>query len=238
VPRVPDAIDLQVGRNVASVVPEGATLQFGPGGVADGVLAALDKPVQIRSGLVSDAVADLDERGLLRGTATAGYAWGRDPVRRLAAAGKLSLLPLEETHDLTKLSNLERFVGCNTALQVGLDGSVNVEMVNGRWVAGIGGHADYCAAAARSVGGLSIIAVRSTTRRGRSTIVVRVEVTSTPRCDVDMVVTEHGVADLRHADDAERARRLIEIAAPEHRSGLAAAVEGGRDQSQPGVSSR
>lgn len=227
VPRPPDEVDRQVGRHVASVLPSGATLQVGPGGVADAVLESLDQPVRIASGLVSDAVAALDERGLLVGRAEAGYAWGGAPLKRLSEAGKLVLLPIEQTHDLTALSARERFVACNTALEVGLDGSVNVEIAGGRRVAGIGGHADFATAAARSPGGLSIIALRSTTKKGRSTIVPRVAVVSTPRCDVDMVVTEHGVADLRRVDDAERAGRLISIAAPEHRERLSQAASPG-----------
>jgi acyl-CoA hydrolase len=71
---------------------------------------------------------------------------------------------------------------------------------------------------------MSIIALRSTTKSGRSTIVSQVAVVSTPRCDVDVVVTEHGVADLRGVDDAERADRLIAIAAPQHRHALSEAV--------------
>jgi acyl-CoA hydrolase len=225
VPRAPDAVDLRIARNVTSVLPEEPTLQLGPGGVADAIVAALDQPVRIWSGLVTDAVAAIDERGLLLDAATASYVWGGRPVARLAADGKLRLLPVEETHDLTMLSGLERFVGCNTALQIGLDGSVNVERVGGRWVAGIGGHADFCAAAARSAGGLSVIALRSTTRNGASTIVPQVEVTSTPRCDVEVVVTEQGIADLRGVDDAERARRIAQVAAPEHRASLRAAAK-------------
>ncbi|MDE3205015.1 MAG: acetyl-CoA hydrolase [Acidobacteriota bacterium] len=225
-PRRPDDIDALVGRQVASVLPEGATLQVGPGGIADGVLAAIDRPISIASGLVSDAVAELDRRGLLVGAAEAAYAWGGAPLHRLAAEGKLVLRPVEETHDLTRISARPRFVACNTALQVGLDGSVNVEIVSGRRVAGIGGHADFATAAVRSPGGLSVIALRSTTRRGASTIVGQVEVVSTPRCDVDMVVTEHGVADLRGADDGERAARLIAVAAPEHRRALGAISAG------------
>jgi acyl-CoA hydrolase len=223
-PRRPDVIDFEIGRHVASILPDGATIQVGPGGVADAVLASVGRPVHIWSGLVSDAVADLDDRGLLLGMATAAYAWGGEPIRRLAAAGKLSLKPIEQTHDLTKLSALERFVGCNTALQVGLDGSVNVERVGGRWVAGIGGHADFCAAAARSVDGLSVIALRSSARGGASTIVPTVEVVSTPRCDVDVVVTEHGIADLRAASEEEKAQRLAAIAAPSHRAWLGAVI--------------
>jgi acyl-CoA hydrolase len=220
VPRAPDAVDHQIGRNVVATLPDKPTLQFGPGGVAGAIVAALDRPVRVWSGLVTDAVAALDQRGLLLGAATAAYVWGGRPMARLAADGKLRLLPVEETHDLTMLSGFERFVACNTALQIGLDGSVNVERVRGRWVAGIGGHADFCAAAARSIGGLSVIALRSTTRGGASTIVPQVEVTSTPRCDVEVVVTEHGIADLRGVDDAVRARRIAQVAAPQHRASL------------------
>lgn len=220
VPRGPDATDLEIGRHVVAALPDDPTLQLGPGGVAEGIVASLDRPVGIWSGLVTDAMADLADRGLLRGQVTAAYAWGGAPVTRLARGGRLRLVPLEETHDLTRVSALERFVACNTALQVGLDGSVNVERVGGRVVAGVGGHPDFAAAAARSPGGLSVIALRSTTRRGESTIVPRLDVVSTPRCDVDMVVTEHGVADLRDADDAERARRIAAVAAPVHRASL------------------
>ena len=88
-------------------------------------------------------------------------------------------------------------------------------------MAGIGGHADFCAAAARSANGLSIVALPAT-RRGRSTIVTAVERVSTPGTDVGVVVTEHGVADLRGADDDERRRRLAAVAAPEFRDELTA----------------
>jgi len=219
-PRPPAAVDHRIAAHVVGLLPDEPTLQFGPGGVAEAILAALDRPVRIWSGLVTDAVATLHDRGLLLGPATAAYAWGGPALAALAAAGQLVLRPLEETHDLTRISGVERFVGCNTGLQVGLDGSVNVERVGGRLVAGVGGHADFCTAAARSVGGLSIIALPSTTRRGASTIVAHVETTSTARCDVEVVVTEHGVADLRGVDDVERARRLVAVAAPEHRPQL------------------
>jgi acyl-CoA hydrolase len=223
-PRRPDEVDRQVGRHVAGLLPSDATLQVGPGGIADGVLESIDKPVRIASGLVSDAVAGLAERGLLIGRAEAGYAWGGSALKRLAADGRLALLPVEETHDLTAISARERFVACNTAVEVGLDGAVNVEVAGGRRIAGIGGHADFATAAARSPGGMSVIALRATTRSGRSTIVDRVQVVSTPRCDVDVVVTEFGVADLRGADDFQRAEALISVAAPEHRQELARAL--------------
>jgi acyl-CoA hydrolase len=175
----------------------------------------------------------LARRGLLVGPLTAAYAWGGQAIAELACAGQLCLRPVEETHDLSRVSAINRFVGCNTALQVGLDGSVNVESVGGRIVAGIGGHADYCAAATRSIGGLSVIALRSVGPSGVSTIVPQVDVVSTPRCDVEFVVTEHGVADLRGVGDAERARRIIEVAGPLHRPWLH--HELGRRAANPGM---
>lgn len=218
--RVADEIDLAIGATVASLLPDEPTLQFGPGGIGEGIARSLSKPVRIWSGLVTDAMAELHGRGLLLDPAVAAYSWGGQPIARLAAAGMLRLVSSTVTHDLTALSAIPRFVGCNTALQVGLDGAVNVERVGDRIVAAIGGHADFCAGASRSVGGLSIIALRSTTRSGASTIVPRVDVVSTARSDVDVVVTEHGVADLRGVGDTERARRLIGVTARQYRDEL------------------
>jgi acyl-CoA hydrolase len=175
--------------------------------------------VRIRSGLVTDALVGLDRRGLLLDRAEAAYAFGGDDLAALSAAGRLRLVPSDQTHDIERLAAFEQFTAVNSALEVGLDGSVNVEILEGRPVAGIGGHADFCAAAARSAGGLSIVALTAT-RRGRSAIVPAVEKVSTPGADVHVVVTEYGVADLREADTAERRRRLAGVAAPEFRESL------------------
>ncbi len=220
-PRACDDVDLAIGRRVAALLPDDATIQLGPGGIAEAIVAGIERPVRVFSGLLTESTAVLAQRGLLAGTAVAGYVWGDDAIVDLARAGRLRLEPVETTHDVSGVGAIERFVACNTALQVGLDGAVNVERVGTRVVAGIGGHADFCAAASRSRGGMSVIALRSTDRRGNSTIVPRVDVVSTPRCDVDLVVTEHGVADLRDRTDDERAARMVAVAAPQHRAGLA-----------------
>jgi len=219
--RTPDEVDRRIGARVAALVPADSTLQFGPGGIGEAIVSAIDRPVRIWSGLVTDAVAQLHADGHLAGPALTSYTWGSAALRALAAAGMLHLRPCEITHDLTAISATPRFVACNTALQVGLDGSVNVERVGGRVIAAIGGHADFCVGASRSAGGASIIALRSTTQRGDSTIVPAVEVVSTARSDVQFVVTEYGTADLRSAGTAERAARLIDVAAPQHRAQLA-----------------
>jgi len=222
--RPADDIDLRIGSLVASLLPEDPTLQFGPGGIGEGIARSLDRPVAIRSGLVTDSMAEIHDRGLLLEPVVAAYAWGGEPIRRLAGSGMLRLTSCTETHDLTSLSSTPRLVGCNTALQVGLDGAVNVERIGGRIIAAVGGHSDFCAGASRSPGGLSIIAVRSLTALGESTIVPTVDQVSTQRSDVDLLVTEHGVADLRWIGDRERAERIIAVAAPEHRAHLRAAM--------------
>jgi acyl-CoA hydrolase len=117
------------------------------------------------------------------------------------------LHPIEFTHDPGRLSASPLFA-VNTAVEIDTDGQINVEGTERAVVGGIGGHHDYAAAAARSVGGLSIIAV-TTTHRGRSTLVERLSrPVSTPSHDVDIVVTEHGIADLRGLDRPERTEAL------------------------------
>jgi acyl-CoA hydrolase len=172
-------------------------------------------------------MAGLHQRGLLLEPVVAAYAWGGEPIADLARAGMLRLCSSTVTHDISRLSDMARLIGCNTALQVGLEGAVNVERVGSRVIAAAGGHADFCLGASRSIGGLAVIAVRSTAADGSSTIVPTVDVVSTARADVQVVVTEHGIADLRGLVDRDRAQRLIAIAAPQHRQYLQRHIEAG-----------
>ncbi|HVA84911.1 MAG TPA: acetyl-CoA hydrolase/transferase C-terminal domain-containing protein [Candidatus Saccharimonadales bacterium] len=214
-----DPVDAAIGARIAELVPAGGTVQYGPGVIGDSAIRALAVRVRVHSGMITDAVADLAARGLLVGAATAAYLLGGVPVRDLAEAGLVNLRGVEETHHPGRLAALERFVALNTALSVGLDGAVNVEQARGEQVGGVGGHPDFCAAATASPGGLSIIGLRSS-RGGRSSIVSAASPVTTARSDVDIVVTEHGVADLRGLDDRRRAAALIAIADPAFREQL------------------
>jgi acyl-CoA hydrolase len=209
----------QIGRLVAGLIPDDATVQWGPGAVGASVVAALDRPVAVHSGLVTEELVELENRGLLARPAVAGYLWGGVELAQMVASGRLLLRDISETHDLSAISAIPRFVAINTALQVGLDGAANVETVGGRVVSGPGGHPDFAAGASRSAGGISVVALPATAG-GRSNIVARPDVVSTPRADVDVVVTEYGIADLRGATVGERRERMAAIAAPEHRAEL------------------
>jgi hypothetical protein len=205
----PKAEHEEIARCVALLVPAGARLQVGPGPVGDSLLRLLTVPVTIDSGLLSDAVAVLAGRGLLIGEPVATYLAG-GPRLYAWADGRRVLHPIEYTHDLGRLS-AGPFIAVNTAVEIDLDGAVNVEGTATAVLGGIGGHADYAAAAARSVGGLSVIAV-TTRHNGQPTLVSQLSrPVSTPSQDVDVVVTERGAADLRGLSRPERHAALTKL---------------------------
>jgi acyl-CoA hydrolase len=196
-----------IGERVAALIPSDARLQVGPGPLGTAVLDAITQPVTLDSGLLPEAVVDLDERGLLRAEPVTTYLAG-GPRLLDWANGRPLLHPLGHTHDATRLSTGRPLISVNTALEIDDQGQVNVEGFPGAAVGGIGGHPDFAVAATRSTGGLSIIAL-PTTHHGRSTLVERLSApVSTPSQDVGVVVTETGSADLRGLDRAERAAAI------------------------------
>ena len=206
----PDDVARAIAAHAAALIPEGAALQYGPGTVADAILRAITVPVTVDSGLIGDAVLDLDARGLLLGLPRGAYLAGTEPLYEWAD-GRPMLEPVEVTHDVSRLAAHDRFVAVNTALEIDPVGQVNVERVGGQPVGGIGGHADFALAASRSRGGISMIALPSTHRSGPTLVEQLSAPVTTARADVDVVVTEHGVADLRGLDDHERERVLRDL---------------------------
>ena len=200
---------LAIAALVAGLIPAGARVQVGPSPVAAALLRELSVPVRIDSGLLPEAVAGLDARGLLIGEPVAAYLAGGRALYEWAD-GRRVLHPIEFTHDPGRLS-AEPLFAVNTAVEIDLDGQVNVEGTADSVLGGIGGHPDYAAAAARSVGGLSVIAV-PTEHHGRPTLVTRLSrPVSTPAHDVDVVVTENGAADLRGLPRPARREALLRL---------------------------
>jgi acyl-CoA hydrolase len=207
--RPPDDRTMRIGTEVARLVPPGAVIQFGPGPIALAVVSALTDPVGVDSGIITDAVVDLDARGLLTDAPLGTYLAGSEKLYEWANHRAL-LDGIDVTHDPTRLSS-RSLVAINTALQIDLLGQVALEGTTRVPATGIGGHTDYAYAASRSPTGLSIIAV-PTERGGRSTLVERLELpVSTPRSVVDVVVTEYGHVDLRGRTDTERAAAIASV---------------------------
>jgi len=127
---VPDAVSEAIGKRVAALVPPGASVQFGPGGVGDAALRALEVPVHVDSGIVGDAVIDLEARGLLAGSPLATYLAGTPAVYEWAD-GRPILARVEHTHDPRRLAD-KTLVAINTALEIDAVGQVNVEPATAR----------------------------------------------------------------------------------------------------------
>ncbi len=203
----PDDVHEALADAVLRFVPDGARLQYGPGQLGTALLTRTQRAVVIDTGMLTDAVVDLDQRGLLVGMPSSTYLFGTDVLYDWAD-DKPILHGIEYTHDHTRLSRGTPLIAVNMAIEIDPVGQVNVEGVGDKVIGGIGGHADYCAAARTSRGGLSIIAVPSS-GDGRSPLVERLSrPVSTPAYDIDVIVTESGHADLRGADWVQR-RRLV-----------------------------
>lgn len=229
--REPDAVERRIAEHVAGLVEDGDTVQLGVGSLPNAVLEALGghADLGVHSGMITDGVLGLVEKGVVTGarkeidpgTVVTGTALGSTRLYDGLAAMDVELRPVSYTHSAAVLSRLGSLVSINAAVEVDLIGQVGAEVRRGVHVGAIGGQVDFSRAASLT-GARSIIALRSTSR-GESTIVASLGdgVVSTGRTDVDVVVTEHGVAHLSGCTDAERTRRLVAVAAPEHRDGLA-----------------
>jgi acyl-CoA hydrolase len=196
-----------IGRFVADLVPAGASLETAPGQIGEAVLAALHRPVRLSTGALTDGAVRLERDGLLIGTPTASYIIGGAELMDWCD-GRPIVAGIEVTHDSGRLDGPAGFVAVNPAFEIDTLGNVNSQGFGADVIAGIGGLHDFAAAAAHSARGLSIIAL-SSRRSGRSTLVPRLSAPpALPRALVDVVVTEHGVADLRGLGDDERSAAL------------------------------
>ena len=224
----------RIGRLIAELIDDGATLQLGIGAVPEAVLNHLTdhRDLGIHSGTIGDGIVDLIERGIVTGArksvdpgiSVAGFLMGTrrlfDHVNRNPS---FALQDTRYTHDNRVLAAHHKFVAVNSAIEVDLTGQVNAEVAGGAYVGAVGGGADFLRGASRSPMGLPIVALPSTAR-GTSRIVPALSgPVSTSRADVGLVVTEYGVADLRGCTLDERRRRLTAIAHPDHRDELASA---------------
>jgi acyl-CoA hydrolase len=228
--REPDAVDRAVAENVAGLIEDGDTLQLGVGALPNAVLESLagHNDLGFHTGMVTDGVAALVEKGVVTGArkeidpglVVTGAALGSTSLYDRLHEFPIEFRPASYTHAPAVLSQLRSLVSINSAIEVDLLGQVGAELRRGVHIGAVGGQVDFSRAASLT-GARSVIALRSEVA-GESTINARLRggVVTTARVDVDAVVTEHGVAMLTGRTVAERARRLIAVAAPHHREGL------------------
>lgn len=229
----PGTAEQAIAAHVAGLVEDGSVLQMGLGALPDAILAALKnhRDLGIHSGVIGDSVADLMEIGAItnarkttdKGISVTGWVLGSQRLYDFVNGNPRVLVgPSTYTHDPAILAGHDRFVAINSAVEVDLTGQVNAEVAGGRYIGSVGGAAEFLRGAHGSKGGLPIIALPSTVAKsGASRIVANLSgPVSTPRSEAGLIVTEHGVADLRGKSLSERRRLMIDIAAPEHRAAL------------------
>lgn len=230
----PGPTERAIAALVAERIPDGAVLQMGIGAVPTAVVSLLGaRDLGIHSGLVNDGVLGLIESGAVTnarkeldpGLTVTGVLYGSERLYRWADRNPdLVLRPVSYTHDPVVLASFGSLFAINSAVEVDLTGQINAEVVDGRHVGAVGGLAAFARAAASSPRGRAVTVLPSTAGSGtRSRIVPALAggVATVPRSDADLVVTEHGVADLRGVSLAERARRLVAVADPAQREWLA-----------------
>src|SRR2546426_1288323 len=223
--------DQRIADYVLDLIPDHAWVQLGIGSVPDMVLYRLaEKPrINLYSGMLSQGLIHFVEHarhtpklitGELAGDKELYEFCGRTPLVEMATSSV--------THNILLLAKLPRFVSINSAVEIDLHGQSNGETIGEVQISGVGGSLDYVEAAALSDGGVSIIALPSTTEDGKhSKIVPRLApgaVVTTPRFCTDYIVSEYGIARLKGKDLHARAEALIAIAHPNFREELGKSV--------------
>lgn len=225
----PSASTTRVAQQVATLIDDNCTVQMGLGKVPAALLPLLHERRRLRlhSGMLSDGLPDLIRSGALDPAfpiTTCVIVGSAALYREIGAIDRLRVVGCEKSHDAQVLGRLHRFVSVNSALEVDLFGQCNLEHANGRAISGAGGAPDFARAARLSPGGRSIVALNACSRDGAGTrIVPQLDsnaITSLSRVDVDCVATEYGVAHLAGASVHERARAIIQVAAPQFREDL------------------
>jgi acyl-CoA hydrolase len=234
-PDLSTPIQERVAANVATLIPDGATLQMGIGGIPNAVWSALrdHRDLGIHSEMCSDGVIPLIEAGVVngsrkslhRGKVVAGFVLGSQELFDFIHENPaFDFHPTRYVNDPCVIGQNDNMIAVNSALQVDLTGQVCADSMGTRPYSGFGGQLDFMRGAGRSKGGKPIIALPSTAKHGTVSRIVPVLESGagvvTTRSDVHYVVTEHGIAYLRGKTIRQRAEALIAIADPKFRDGL------------------
>ncbi|WP_417209729.1 acetyl-CoA hydrolase/transferase family protein [Antarctobacter sp.] len=237
-PSLPDPVpsdnDRALAARVAELIPDRATIQLGVGGLPVAVCAALKdhRDLGLHSGVIPDAAVDLMQSGAItnahkgidQGVTVTGGLFGSRRLFDFAHDNDaIALRRATYTHSARVLAQIDRLHTINSAVEMDLSGQINSEIAGTRYVGAVGGQVDYVRGGRLSEGGRSIIAMASATpdlKHSKIVASLRGKPVTTARSDVDLVVTEYGVADLWGLDLHARAKALIAVAHPDFREAL------------------
>lgn len=237
-PPAQDEVMQQIGRNVADLIDDGATIQTGIGGIPDAVLACLhDKhDLGMHTEMFSDGVMGLIEAGVLNGRrkslhpgkVIATFCLGTEALYRFVNNNPgIEFRPTEYVNDPLVIAQNAKMVAINSAIEIDLTGQVCADSFGEYFYSGIGGQMDFIRGSARSPGGRPIIAMPATATLADGSVISRIVPTLKPgagvvtsRGDVHYIATEFGTVYLHGKNIRERAMALISIAHPDFRKEL------------------
>ncbi len=232
-PEMPE--DDIIGRTVAEMIPDGATIQLGIGGIPNAVCRYLTghKNLGIHTELLTPGMADLIECGAVNGRRKTLHRWkhvftvalgDRRLYEFMNDNPSMESYPCSHVNHPTVIAQNAKMISVNSAIEIDLYGQVSAESMHWHEFSGTGGALDFMRGAFDSPGGKSILALYSTAQHSTvSRIVPRLtSLVTDPRMDTEFVVTEHGVANLKGKPTRDRALSLINIAHPKFRDELTA----------------
>lgn len=241
---VPTEAEERIGAAIAELIPDGATLQIGVGGIPNAVLHALrgHKDLGLHTEAMTDGVLPLIESGVINnrlkkiepGKSVASLALGSRKLYDLMDYNKdMIFRDVAWTNDPFIIAQNPKVVSINSCLEIDLTGQVCADSIGTRIYSGIGGQHDFVYGSQRSEGGQSFLAMLAKTAKGQNKIkpvLTEGAGVVTTRFQTQYIVTEYGCVNLRGKDLPERAKLLISCAAPEFREELdrAAAERFGR----------
>jgi acyl-CoA hydrolase len=223
-PRVTDEQHV-IGQQVASLVPEGATLQLGIGAIPDATLDALSthRGLRIWSEMISDGVMALEHAGALGDDPlTTSFAFGSAEFYQWVGDNpRITFCRTERANDPAVIARQPAMTSINAAMQVDLFAQANASYVDGRIYSGFGGQTDFIVGAIHSLAGHAIIALQSWHAKTETSTIVEHLQSPATSFQHSYVVTEHGAASIWGRPQREQAVELIEhAAAPQVRDEL------------------
>lgn len=227
--------DKKIGQMIADEVCDGATLQLGIGGIpnAVGVLLKDKKDLGLHTEMFTDSMVDLLECGAVTnmkkpihvGKTVATLAWGSKKMYDFMDDNPaFEMYPVSYINNPAVIAQHDNFVSVNSCIEVDLFGQVCSESIGPKHYSGAGGQLDFVRGANMSKGGKGFIAMLSTAKGGTISKIKPVltpgSIVTTPRNEVDFLVTENGIVRLKGQTASERAKMIISLAAPQFREEL------------------
>lgn len=231
---VPTEKEILIGNYIAELIPDGATLQIGVGGIPNAVIRALEnhKHLGLHTEAMTDGVLPLLEKGIidnsqkkvLPGKSVASLALGSRRLYDFMNYNEdIIFKDVAWTNNPFIIAQNPKVMSINSCLEIDLTGQVCADSIGTRIFSSIGGQHDFVYGSQRSEGGLSFLAMLATTNKGMNKIKPILTPGAgvvTTRFQTNYVVTEYGAVNLRGKNLAERAKLMISIAAPEFREEL------------------